>query len=32
VVDIARIVRMVASKLLARGFYLQGLLRSLRKE
>lgn len=31
VVDIARIVRMVAWKLLSRGFYLQGLWRSLRK-
>ncbi|MES2069929.1 MAG: glycosyltransferase family 2 protein [Pseudomonadota bacterium] len=31
VVDIARIVRMVAWKLVSRGFYLQGLRRSLRK-
>lgn len=30
VVDIARIVRMVAWRLLARGLYLQGLVRSLR--
>jgi len=32
VVDIARIVRMVAWKLISRGFYLQGLRRSLRKD
>ena len=32
VVDIARIVRMVAWRLLARGLYLQGLVRSLKPE